>query len=162
MSSLKATLSRILGRLRRKGLPQHDAEDCLQQAYLRLEEHHSKGRVICEEAYLTRAAENISIDMYRAARRRPRVDMSIEDLEQHLQTYHCTAQPDEVLDVERCLQDIIKTLDAHSPRMREVYVRRHMGYSYKELAAQFDISESTVEKDLARALLIMMEMQAGK
>jgi len=37
-----------------------------------------------------------------------------------------------------------------------------MGYSYKELAAQFDISESTVEKDLARALLIMMEMQAGK
>lgn len=47
-----------------------------------------------------------------------------------------------------------------SPRVRDAFVLRKVhGYRQKEIAKQLGISESTVEKHIARGMAVIMEFQ---
>ena len=160
MASLKEARARVLKWLTRKGRSRPDAEDLIQEACLRLHEYCWTGHaVVNKEAFLNKVARRLSIDQYRAAQRHPSVDVAVEEIAQRLQIYAPGTQPDEVLDSEQRLENIRKELDARSIRMRQVFFAHRAGYSYKKIAAEFKISASSVEKDIARAVLIIMEMK---
>jgi len=48
-------------------------------------------------------------------------------------------------------------LDAVSLRTREIYFAHRAGYSYAEIADHMNISQITIKRHIARALLAIME-----
>src|SRR5579863_8749214 len=55
------------------------------------------------------------------------------------------------------LEKIRSALNELLERTGDIFVSRRTGRSYKELAADFKLSESTVEKRIARAVLWLMD-----
>jgi RNA polymerase sigma factor (sigma-70 family) len=163
LPSLKAALPRVLKWLKRRGRSREDAEDLIQQACLRLHEYYEEGHaVVNEEAFLTGIIRNLEIDQYRRAQHLPYAREAIEELEQNQQIYDSGPAPDEVLDREQRLEIVWKALDERSVRVRDVFFDRLAGYSYKEIAAAYGISESAVEKNITRGYLTLMNMRVQK
>lgn len=149
-----AHFERLLHFLRRKGRSHEDAEDLIQEAMLRLHRYRRADQlVVNEEAFLTHAVQNLSIDLHRRFRGRHEVP-----LEQGLRnSFVDPATPEKTIDAEQRLGRIRALLDAASVRTREIYFAQRAGYSYDEIAAHFKISHITIRRHIARALLLIME-----
>jgi RNA polymerase sigma-70 factor (ECF subfamily) len=154
MKSRPAHFERLLNFLRRKGRSHEDAEDLIQEAMLRLHRYRRADQlVVNEEAFLTHAVQNLSVDLHRRFRGRHEVP-----LEQGLgNSFVDSATPEKTIDAEQRLGCIRALLDAASVRTREIYFAQRAGYSYDEIAAHFNVSHITVRRHIARALLLIME-----
>jgi RNA polymerase sigma factor (sigma-70 family) len=156
MKSRPAHFERLLNFLRRKGRSHEDAEDLIQEAMLRLHRYRrAEVPVVNEEAFLTHAVQNLSIDLHR--RREVRRELSFERLSPTLIE---PATPERSIDAEQRLHRIGALLEAASLRTREIYFAHRAGYSYDEIAAYFKISHITIRRHIARALLVVMEHAA--
>jgi RNA polymerase sigma factor (sigma-70 family) len=151
-------IARLLRWLIGIGRSREDAEDLIQEAFLRLQEHIGQGcGVVNEERFLKRTVENLSIDDYRAAQRHPHVNMTTEELEENLQTRDSGTRLDDALHSERRLEKVMEVLDAVDVRMRQIFVAHRAGHTHKEIAAEFAISRSSVGKQIARALFVITD-----
>jgi RNA polymerase sigma factor (sigma-70 family) len=173
MSGRPAHFQRLLNILRRKGRSHEDAEDLIQEAMLRLHRYRVNAAASAsaslpapaaavplpiqnEEAFLTHAVQNLSVDLHRS--RRP-------DIRREIQFDYYNARnplvdhgtPEQVLDTQQRLAFIQRRLDAANIRTREIYFAHRAGYSYDEIAAHFNLSHITIRRHIARALLIIME-----
>lgn len=156
MKSRPAHFERLLLFLRRKGRSQEDAEDLIQEAMLRLHRYRrAEVPVLNEEAFLTHAVQNLSIDLHR--RHEVRRELSFERVSPTLIE---PATPERSIDAEQRLHRIGALLEAASLRTREIYFAHRAGYSYDEIAAHFNISHITIRRHIARALLVVMEHAA--
>jgi hypothetical protein len=81
MKSRPAHFKRLLKSLRRKGRSHEDAEDLLQEAMLRLHLYGKAVPVLNEEAFLRRAANNLSIDQHRRDRLDLRKGVPLEEFD---------------------------------------------------------------------------------
>jgi RNA polymerase sigma factor (sigma-70 family) len=149
-----AHFERLLNFLRRKGRSHEDAEDLIQEAMLRLHRYRRADQlVVNEEAFLTHAVQNLSVDLHRRFRGRHEVP-----LEQGLpNSFVDPATPEKTIEAEQRLNGIRALLDAASVRTREIYFAQRAGYSYDEIAAHFNVSHITIRRHIARALLLIME-----
>jgi RNA polymerase sigma factor (sigma-70 family) len=156
MKSRPAHFERLLNFLRRKGRSHEDAEDLIQEAMLRLHRYRrTEVPVVNEEAFLTHAVQNLSIDLHR--RQEVRREFSFERVSPTLIE---PTTPERSLDAEQRLHRIGALLEAASLRTREIYFAHRAGYSYDEIAAHFNISHITIRRHIARALLVVMEHAA--
>jgi RNA polymerase sigma factor (sigma-70 family) len=156
MKSRPAHFERLLNFLRRKGRSHEDAEDLIQEAMLRLHRYRrAEVPVVNEEAFLTHAVQNLSIDLYR--RCESRRELSFERANPILIE---PLTPEKSIDAEQRLHRIGALLEAASLRTREIYFAHRAGYSYDEIAAHFNISHITIRRHIARALLVVMEHSA--
>ncbi|MDD2867810.1 RNA polymerase sigma factor [Neomegalonema sp.] len=135
---------------RRRGLSAEEAEDLVQEAFLRLaqpppEEIREPG------AYLRRIAENLFFDALRRARRsrevfpaEARLSEEIADPQPSVEAALIAREAEEALD--RALAEL-------PPRCREV-VRLHKfeGLSYVEIAQRMGVSRNTVMVHMVRGL----------
>jgi RNA polymerase sigma factor (sigma-70 family) len=157
MKSRPAHFERLLNFLRRKGRSHEDAEDLIQEAMLRLHRYRrTDQRVVNEEAFLTAAVQNLSVDLHRS--RRP--DIRREVPFEHLSLRNSLIDPvtpEKSIDAEQRLNCIRALLDTASVRTREIYFAQRAGYSYEEIAAHFRVSHITIRRHIARALLVIME-----
>jgi RNA polymerase sigma factor (sigma-70 family) len=157
MKSRPAHYERLLNFLRRRGRSHEDAEDLIQEAMLRLHRYRrAEVPVVNEEAFLTAAVQNLSIDLHRS--RRP--DIRREVTFEHFNSRHPLIDPEtpeRSIDAEQRLNCIRALLDTASVRTREIYFAQRAGYSYDEIAAHFDVSHITIRRHIARALLLIME-----
>jgi RNA polymerase sigma-70 factor (ECF subfamily) len=157
MKSRPAHFERLVKFLRRKGRSHEDAEDLIQEAMLRLHRYRrSEHLVVNEEAFLTAAVQNLSVDLHRSRRTDIRRDVPLE----HFDSRHPLvdpATPEKSIDAEQRLNCIRALLDAASVRTREIYFAQRAGYSYDEIAADLNVSHITIRRHIARALLIIME-----
>jgi RNA polymerase sigma factor (sigma-70 family) len=157
MKSRPAHFERLLNFLRRKGRSHEDAEDLIQEAMLRLHRYRrTDQRVVNEEAFLTAAVQNLSVDLHRS--RRP--DIRREVPFEHLSLRNSLIDPvtpEKSIDAEQRLNCIRALLDAASVRTREIYFAQRAGYSYDEIAAHLNVSHITIRRHIARALLLIME-----
>ena len=153
-------LYRLRQRLRRRGRSREEAEDLAQAAILRVLEYCQRGGEVKEpEAVVARAALNLSINEHRRSRRHLFVSEAIEDLP--LASSH--PLPEDVLAADECLERMQRALTTVSDRTREVFLLHRVGgWSYSDIARRFAITESAVEKQIAKASLILLAAAKGK
>lgn len=151
--------ARLLTLLRRQGRSQEDAEDLIQEAFLRLMEYCRTQEVRNEAGFLRRTVLNLSIDRHRVDSHHPCAAQPIEELAEILPLVDSAPAPEEVLATQQRLNEVRRVLGAVSPRVRDIYLAHRAGYSYGELAATFGVSISTVEKSIARAVVALVDMR---
>ena len=154
---MNADVLRALKRwLMRQGGSEQDADDVIQEAYLRMLQYLEKATVENERAFLYCAARNLLIDKVRKDKRGAE-SVEIEEVQESI----CDPAPnhDEVLHAQQRLVDIWRRLYAKSPRMCLMFLEQRMGATYEEIARHFQVSVSTVEKEIARAAMAIMDMK---
>jgi RNA polymerase sigma-70 factor (ECF subfamily) len=136
--------------LKKRGKSPEDAEDLIQEAFLRLERYCQTGnQVECPEAFLRRTVMNLSAsDHRRAENRYVNRDASVESEP----ICDSAPTPDEVFAAEQRLKQLETILDRVGRRAREVYFMHRLGgFSYADIAERFNCSVSLIEKDIASA-----------
>jgi RNA polymerase sigma-70 factor (ECF subfamily) len=141
--------------LLRRGRTPEEAEDLIQDAFLRMQAYCKQGREVREpEAFLTRTVLRLHSNAHRYARRHPHVEETVEELV----LLDTAPAPDEVLQAEQCLRNMRQRLDAVNRRTREVFFMHRLDHlSYAQIAARLGISISAIEKHIASAVAILMK-----
>lgn len=138
---LRAQVARITHR--------DDAEDLLHDAWVRMSERAAP--VENPEAFLVRSAANGGWDAYRRERREPS-STALFETEVEFVTDQSPLQ-DEALMARHRLERLRQGIEALTPRTREVFLMHRLdGRKYREIAAELRISQSAVEKHMARAI----------
>ena len=155
MEGFKHRVRRLQTILRRRGQTHEDAEDLIQEAFLRLHVYCQSQEVREHEAFLTRTTLNLSVDRHRKAHS----DLYSGEAIENLLLVDLRPTPDEELATQERLSQVGVVLDALAPRTREVFLMHRVeGNSCGQIAKAFGISVSAVEKHIARAVLALMEM----
>jgi RNA polymerase sigma-70 factor (ECF subfamily) len=137
--------------LRRRGRSADDADDLVQEAFLRLHAFMSDGKEVRQpEAFLVRTVLNLSVDQRRRARGHLYESQPVEEM----QLVDLAPTPEEEIAAEQRLARIRHVLDTEvSARTREVYLQHRLdGFTYEEIAQRMHMSVRTVEKHIARAV----------
>ncbi|WP_165787031.1 RNA polymerase sigma factor [Pseudohalioglobus lutimaris] len=147
-NTLHARLQRFVSRFCKT---REDAEDLTQEAFLKVLEAGSKGKIEHPQAYLYRTARNLSLNML--ASKSHQLSVYIEDLADPGVIEDGMSLEHQVGHEQRFELFCHATLDLPE-RCREVLILRKVyGLSQKEVAQRLGISVSTVEKHLAKALM---------
>jgi RNA polymerase sigma factor (sigma-70 family) len=157
-----ARFARLMKVCRRRGRSHEEAEDLIQEAFLRLHEYCRTSEVRNEEAFLTRTVSNLAINEYRRERVVSYANETLEELEQSAGLADASPGPERILAAQQRLDEITRVLGAVSERTCEIFLAHRAGYSYDEIAADLDISQRTVQKHIARAVFLLIRMRGGE
>ena len=147
---------RLVREVRTRTRGRADPEELLHTAYLRLMRYRAQHAVENVAAFLVRTAVNIGIDNYR--HERFIADISPEDSGAR----ENSPLQDEVLAARVRLDRVREGLSRLTPRTREVFLMHRLdGLKYREIADRLGISQSAVEKHIARAALFLTEWTEG-
>lgn len=141
---------KLLGWIRRRVPDPAEAEDLLQDTFLRVTQREASEGVAHFEGYLYRTAESVLADRYRRRRvRRADAHVSLEPDEHRAEE----ADALRALLAREKLRAVSASLMTLPERTRAVFVLRRLeGLRYGEIATRLKVSLSTVEKDMARAI----------
>ncbi len=157
--SSKTALRRYLGRFFRR--PQ-DVEDLLQETFVRAYAAEARGPILMPRAYLFRVAKHVSLN--EIARRKNSDTHSVEDFDDP-DVVGSGNQPgvEQEVDGRRQLALFANAVAALPSQCRKVLVLKKIeGLSQREIATRLGIAESTVEKHLAKALLLTRDYMARR
>jgi RNA polymerase sigma-70 factor (ECF subfamily) len=150
--------ARVRGALRRRGQTEHEAEDLVHEAWLRLVRYENEQQPVEQpEAFLMRTALNLSIDAHRMHVGRGE-HVLLEDV-----VLLDTAPSIEaaVLARERMAR-FAQGVARLSERTRDVFVANRIdGLSYAEVATRYGISIATLHQHLTKATLRLTEWMEG-
>lgn len=153
-------MDELTGRLRRyvraRVATREDAEDVIQEAYLRVLRYSAEHEVESQERLLFSTAKNLAVDSRRRHSVRQRTAVDYAFLESLAQTW---PPADEVVYASQRLRNLEAAVEQLPPRCRDVFwYSRVDGLSYAQVAAHLGISVSAVEKHMARACLLIDAM----
>ena len=153
MYALKSQLRRLKKLLCRGGATPEDAEDLVQEAMLRLHAYTNAGRDVRHpQAFVTRTAMNLAVDVHRHSRSGLYERESVEELN----LVDLSPAPDEILAAEQRLLRMREALDRVGLRTREIFfMHRLQGFSHAEIASKLGVSKSAVEKHIASAVTVL-------
>ncbi len=158
--NFKERFSRLTGLLRARGRRRDEAEDAVQEAYLRLLTYVKRGEAVAQpEAFLTRTAYNVAIDVRRGSRAHLYDGRPIEKLE----LVDLAPGPEETVASEDLLKRTQRQLDeVVGERARTVFFLSYYDeLSMEQIAKQVNRSVRTVERDLAMALKALCMVDRG-
>jgi RNA polymerase sigma factor (sigma-70 family) len=143
--------------LLRRGRTREEAEDLIQDAFLKMQEYCERGGQVRQpEGFLVRTVLRLAANARRDAHRELYCEEQIENLTLILDA---TPTPDEVLAGDQCLERMRNALDEVSRRTRDVFFMQRLdGLSYTEIAQRLGVSVSAVEKHIASALAILADV----
>lgn len=128
------------------------AEDVLQEVYLRLNRTNFEQSIANQTAYLYRVAYNLAMDIRKQSLRRASRDSDWQETRE-LEASSLNKSPDEKLDEQKKIQKIAAELERLPPQCRKVFQAHKLeGLNHREVAAKFNISCSTVEKHISKAM----------
>jgi RNA polymerase sigma-70 factor (ECF subfamily) len=154
----KGFWARLLKRVRRATRGRQDAEDLLHSAYVRLERYRAQNKVDNPAAFLVSTAVNIGVDRHRHERHTADEPIGSGGLD----FGDPGRLPDEVLAARERLKRVNEGLAQLSPRTRDVFLMHRLdGMKYREIADRLGISQSAVEKHIAKAALFLTEWTEG-
>ncbi len=132
-----------------------EAEELVQEAYARLFALDDWAGIAHPHAFTLRIVRNLAIERFRRAEV-VRIDQSA--LLQTLEIADPDPTPD-VVAMDRCeLRRVARAMDEMPPRMREaLYLRRIEGLPPAQVAERMNISVSTVETHLVKALRLLTQ-----
>lgn len=139
--------------LRRRGRSREEAEDLIQETFLRVKMYVDGGGEVREpEAFLVRTALNLARDRRQREHRELYTSNPLEDLD----LVDSLPGPEELLEREQRLDGLKRALNRAGPRAREVFLMHRLeGMTYAQIASQLDVSVSAVEKHMAKALMTL-------
>lgn len=146
--------------LTRKLRDSETAADLTQETFLRYaEQHQGGGAVSHERSYLYRTAHNLAVDHVRR-QQRERTDNVPDDALLHVA--HDSPSPERTAAGRADLARVRAALLELPERTRQIFVlARIEGLTYAAVARRLDISESSVQKHLAKAVQhVMRRMRA--
>lgn len=153
----RGVFSRVRAALMRRGQTEHEADDLVQEAWIRLECYQREQPVDEPEAFLMRAALNLSIDAHRA--RRARGEEVVLD-----EVVLVDGRPGieaELLARER-LARLSVCLGRLNEKTRAIFLAQRVdGMSYQQIAERHGLSVSAVEKHIAKATMLVTRWMEG-
>lgn len=147
---------RMIREVRMRTRGRSDPEELLHAAYLRLLRYKAVHVVENVAAFLVRTAVNIGVDNYRH-------DRFIVDVDPG-EVGACENSPlqDEVLASRVRLERVREGLSRLTPRTREIFLMHRLDdMKYREIAEHLGISQSAVEKHIAKAALFLTAWTEG-
>ena len=157
VTNWQAALSRVRAALMRRGRTAHDADDLVQEAWVRLACYEREQTVAKPEAFLMRTALNLSIDAYRA-----RASHGEEVLLDEVVLVDTTPGAEAVVLARERMARLSAGLGRLNVKTREIFLSHRVdGMSYQEIARQHQLSISTVEKHIAKATLQVTRWMEG-
>ncbi len=152
-----ATLAAVKAALMRRGRSAEDAEDLVQESWLRMATSPHDMPAPEQAAYLMRTALNLAIDMHRVrALRGEEVEVDNETLVDGRADTEA-----EVLARER-IERLAVCMARLSDKTRDIFtdILIH-GASHAEVAQRHGVSVGTVEKHVAKATMLMAHWMQG-
>lgn len=150
--------SDVLAKIRRRTRSDQDAEDLLHSAWLRLFAYRAEHDVREPTGFLVQTAANLAVDRHRQARRMAKEP--VEAFEAGLEDG--SPLQDEVLAARQRLRRVQAGLERLPARTRQIFVMHKVeGMKLREIAAALGITQSAVEKHLAKAVLFLTEWTDG-
>jgi RNA polymerase sigma factor (sigma-70 family) len=154
MEPVKKRIRGLKRFLRLRGESSADAEDLIQEAFLRLHLYCQSSETPQQEAFLRRTLLNLVVDRHRKVR----ADRYVEEKPEDLPLVDVRPTPDEDFAIQQRLNRVEALLNSLPPRTREIFVMHRLeGYGCAQIAKQFGISVSAVEKHIARSVLAIMD-----
>jgi RNA polymerase sigma factor (sigma-70 family) len=156
MAKLPLFFYRLRKVLLRRGRTKEEADDLIQEAFLRMQEYCKRGGQVRQtEGFLMRTVLRLASNARRDAHRELYSDQQVEDLVLLMDT---SPTPDEVLAGDQCLERMRDALDSVSRRTRDIFFMQRLdGLSYAQIAQQTGLSISAVEKHMASVLAILAD-----
>lgn len=155
MDEFKRRFRHLRNLLRRQGRSRQDADDLIQEAFLRLHVYCQEEKVQKQDAFLTRIVLNLSVDLHRKERR----DLYSDEAIENLPLVDLKATPDEELAAAQRLMKVGAVLDCLGSRTQEIFLMHRLdGCGCAQIATRFGISVSAVEKHIAKAVLALMDV----
>jgi len=145
----QTTLARVRAALMRRGRTSHDADDLVQEAWVRLACYEREQIVAKPEAFLMRTALNLSIDAHRT-----RVNHGEEVVLDEVILIDTTPTAEAVVLARERVARLSVCLGRLNEKTRDIFLSHRVdGMSYREIAQRHQLSISTVEKHIAKATL---------
>ncbi len=147
----------ILGFLRRRVRSPEQAEDLLQQVFLKLVQRANLSEIRNPEAYLRASARHVLADFYRSQNARDRgVVLEFQEFRHADETW----SPGNSLQSRQFFDRLAAVLDSLSPQVQKAFVlSRVYGYTYSEIGRALSISPRTVEKHVDKAVARCVECE---
>ncbi len=151
--------NRVLKMIARHTNGRPDPEELLNTAYLRLERYQESRPVKDPVGFLVRTAQNLVIDEYRHAQISARY---LSDMQQSEQDLDASPLQDEVFAARERLDRVKEGLAQLPARTREIFLMyRLQDMKCREIAAKIGLSESAVEKHIAKAMYFLTKWSEG-
>jgi RNA polymerase sigma-70 factor (ECF subfamily) len=151
MPRMDALTERLRRFVRARVGNRQDAEDVIQEAYLRVLRYSAEHEVEDQERLLFSAAKNLAVDNRRRQKARAR---SVAECAVFAERSDEWPAADDLVDAWQRLRRVEAAIALLPPRCREVFLMHRIdGMSYTEIARHLGISVSAVEKNVARACL---------
>jgi len=155
--SLPPIFARVKAALTRRGRSPQDADDFVQEAWVRLATYERHQVVDTPEAFMMSTALNLSIDAHRAKMNHGEEVLLDEVI---------------VVDESPCVESVVlgrermvrlgECLGRLNERTRDIFLAHRVdGLTYREIGEQHGLSTSTVEKHVARATLQLTTWMEG-
>lgn len=146
--SYRSQLQRAVGKIVRS----EDVDDIVQETFVKSYEAELKQEIQYERTYMLRTAKHLALN--HISRFSQKYEQPIEDNDASAVYLKTNALEKDVESKERFL-DFCRATDTLSPEVKRVFILKKVyGLSQREIAAHLDISQSTVEKHVAKGLLL--------
>ncbi len=153
----RSAFARVKGALLRRGRTEHDADDLLQEAWVRLATYEGERPVEKPEAFLMQVALNLSIDSHRARQTRGE-EVQLEDVV----LVDVTPSVEAALLARERTARLSVCLRRLTDKTRDVLLAHRIeGLTYAQIAQRHNLSVSTVERHVAKAMLQLTTWMEG-
>jgi len=148
MGDWREPFARVKAALLRRGRSDQDADDLVQEAWLRLACYEENQSVEKPEAFLMRVALNLSVDLQRS-----RTTRGDEVMLDDVVLVDIAPSAEAVLLAKERTARLSACLTRLSEQTRNIFLAHRVeGLTYRVIAARHAVSVSTVEKHVAKAL----------
>lgn len=157
MTEIRSIITHVVRALMRRGRTVHDAEDLVQDAWMRMASHTGSTPVANPEAFLMRTAINLSIDAHRAKTVRGE-EVAID----HVPLVDIAPGAEALLLGKERLARMTVCIERLPERTREIFLAHRLdGRSYTDIARELEISINAVEKHVTRATILLTSWMEG-
>ncbi|MFN3809007.1 MAG: RNA polymerase sigma factor [Roseateles asaccharophilus] len=147
--NLPPVFTRVRDALRRRGSTNQDAEDIVQEAWVRLASYERHQVVEKPEAFLMQTALNLAIDEHREA-----VNHGVQVTLEEVDLADESPPVESVVLARERMARLNQCLGRLSEKNRQIFLAHRLdGLTYREIADHHGLSISTVEKHIAKASL---------
>lgn len=146
-------LARVVSRI----VPPHEIEDIVQETYVRVCQFRTREEIREPRALMVRTARNLALDHIKRAEARLTTSFD-EALEQEPEALGLTGNPLSRVASDEEFGRFCEVVRKMPQQCKRVFVLKKVyGYSQREIAAELNLSESTVEKHISKGMKFCAE-----